>query len=97
MRRLAAATLFAVTVTVGATPTAHADTPRCVSRHEYDRVAKGMAMTRVHAIFDTAGKKTGLGAPNQLYYYRPCTSQGVVQVTYTQAGRVVSKSAHWFG
>ena len=97
MRRLAAATLVAVTATLGAAPMAQADTPRCVSRHEYDRVAKGMTMTKVHAIFDTNGKKTGLGAPNQLYYYRPCTSQGVVQVVYTQAGRVVSKSAHWFG
>ena len=96
MRRLAAATLFAVTVTVGATPTAHADTPRCVSRHEYDRVTKGMTMTKVHKIFDIEGTITGLGAPNELRYYGTCTGRGVVQVIFSPRDRVVSKDARFF-
>lgn len=53
-------------------------------------------MTKVHQIFDTAGDKTGLGAPNQLYYYETCTGRGMVQVVYTQQGRVVSKNARFF-
>jgi len=96
MRRLAVATLVAVTATLGVPTIAQADTPRCVSRHEYSRVVKGMTMTKVHNIFDTAGDKTGLGAPNQLYYYQTCTGRGMVQVIYTQRGRVVSKDARFF-
>ena len=96
MRRLAAATLFAVTVTVGATPTAHADTPRCVSRHEYDRVTKGMTMTKVHKIFDIEGTITGLGAPNELRYYGTCTGRVVDQVIFSPRDRVVSKDARFF-
>jgi hypothetical protein len=96
MRRLAAVPLVAVVATLGATTPAQADTPRCVSRHEYSRVVKGMTMTKVHNIFDTAGDKTGLGAPNQLYYYETCTGRGMVQVIYTQRGRVVSKDARFF-
>ncbi|MFC7361658.1 hypothetical protein [Nocardioides astragali] len=97
MRRLAAAILVAFTATTVAVPMAQADTPRCVSRHEYDRVTKGMTMTKVHKIFDTAGSETGLGAPNLLYHYRPCTKQGLVQVVYSPRGRMLGKSAHWFG
>jgi uncharacterized membrane protein len=96
MRRLAASILVAAMAIFVATPAAQADTPRCVSRHEYGRVVKGMTMTKVHAIFDTAGDKTGLGAPNQLYYYQTCTGRGMVQVIYTQRGRVVSKDARFF-
>lgn len=96
MRRLAVATLIALTATLGAAPMVQADTPRCVSRYEYGRVVKGMTMTKVHQIFDTAGDKTGLGAPNQLYYYETCTGRGMVQVIYTQQGRVVSKDARFF-
>ena len=97
MRRLAAATLIAVTATLGATPTVQADTPRCVSRHEYNRIAKGMTMTKVHRIFDTAGFATGLGLPNLVRQYRPCTRIGSVQVTYSPRGRVLGKSAQRFG
>ena len=96
MRRLAAVTLVVVTTTLGATPTAHADTPRCVSRHEYDRVAKGMTMTKVRSIFDIEGDVTGLGAPNELRYYDTCTGRGVVQVVFSPQGRVLSKNARFF-
>lgn len=96
MRRLAAAILIAVTATTGAVSVAHADTPRCVSRHEYDRVAKGMTMTKVHQIFDIEGTVTGLGAPNELRYYGTCTGRGMVQVVFSPRDRVVSKAARFF-
>lgn len=97
MRPPAAASLLATLVMAVTSPAASADTPRCVSRYEYSRISKGMPMDKVHRIFDTTGNLTGLGDPNQIRHYRPCTPQGVVQVTYTQAGRVVSKSAQFFG
>ena len=95
MRRLAAATLIAITATLGATPTAQADTPRCVSRHEYARVSTGMTMNRAHRIFDIEGAATGLGLPNQVRHYKPCTRNGLVQVSYSPQGRVIGKSAQW--
>ena len=52
MRRLAVVTVVAA-ATLAVTPTAHADTPGCVSRHEFDRVVKGMTTAKVHLIFDT--------------------------------------------
>lgn len=96
MRRSAAILLLASAAGLGTAATASADTPRCVSRHEYGRVVKGMTMTKVHAIFDTAGDETGLGAPNKLYYYDTCTGRGVVQVVYNQRDRVVSKDGRFF-
>ena len=95
MRRLVA-TLIAATAILSAAPTAQADTPRCVSRHEYDRVAKGMTMTKVHQIFDIEGTVTGLGAPNELRYYGTCTGRGMVQVVFSPRDRVVSKAARFF-
>lgn len=96
MRRLVLIGLLAMTASATTTLPAHSDTPRCVSRHEYSRVVKGMSMTKVHAIFDTEGDLTGLGAPNKLYYYKTCTGRGMVQIIYTQRGRVLSKDARFF-
>lgn len=96
MRRTAVVSLIAVLASFGGTTVAHADTPRCVSRHEYNRVAKGMKMKKVHRIFDIKGTITGLGAPNELRYYRTCTGRGVVQVVFTPRGRVASKGARFF-
>jgi hypothetical protein len=96
MRRLALISLFAVLAGSGTAGAASADTPRCVSRHEYNRVVKGMTMTKVHKIFDIEGTLTGLGKPNELRYYDTCTGRGVVQVVYTPRGRVVSKNARFF-
>lgn len=96
MRRLAAATLVSVMATLGVTTPAQADTPRCVSRHEYGRVVKGMTMTKVHRIFDIEGDLTGLGAPNELRYYETCTGRGMVQVVFSPRGRVLSKAARFF-
>ena len=96
MRRIAVTGLLTLLVSVGVASPAGADTPGCVSRHEFTRVSKGMTMTRVHGIFDTEGKATGLGAPNQLRYYKTCTGRGMVQVIFTPAGRVVSKDGRFF-
>lgn len=96
MRRMALLSLVALLASVGGTIVAHADTPRCVTRHEYSRVVKGMTMTKVHSIFDTAGDLTGLGAPNELRYYKTCTGRGVVQVVFSPRDRVVSKDARFF-
>jgi hypothetical protein len=76
---------------------ASADTPRCVSRHEYDRITKGMTMTKVHKIFDTKGVETGLGGDSgQLRYYDTCTGRGVVQVGYNERERVTAKNGRFF-
>ena len=96
MRRAVILSLFAALASIGSTGPAEADTPGCVSRHEYDRVTTGMTMTRVHKIFDTEGQSSRLGAPNQLRMYKTCTGRGRVQVIYTQGGRVVSKDGRFF-
>lgn len=96
MRRTAVVTLVAVLVSMGGTTVAQADTPRCVSRHEFNRINKGMPIKKVHRIFDIRGKATGLGLPNELRYYRTCTGRGVVQVVFSPQRRVVSKDARFF-
>ena len=95
--RLIATCLLTILAVVGAAgPPASADTPRCVSRHEYQRIAQGMAMAKVHKIFDTPGVQTGLGAPNELRYYETCTGRGVIQVVFTPRGRMISKDGRFF-
>jgi hypothetical protein len=97
MRRVAVVIVSVAVVSAGAILPATADTPRCVSRHEYDRIAKGMTMTKVHQIFDTAGTETGLGGDSgQLRYYRTCTGRGVVQVGYNERERVTAKNGRFF-
>jgi hypothetical protein len=97
MRRLAVTLVSAALVSAGAVLPASADTPRCVSRHEYDRIAKGMTMTKVHKIFDTKGVETGLGGDSgQLRYYDTCTGRGVVQVGFNENERVTAKNGRFF-
>jgi hypothetical protein len=96
MRRIALMSLVVVLVSMGGTPIARADTPGCVSRREYNRVTKGMTMTKVHNIFDTEGQLTGLGAPNELRYYETCTGRGVIQLIFSPADRMVSKNGRFF-
>lgn len=69
----------------------------CVTKAEYKAVKVGMRMKRVHEIFGTSGADTGLGSPNSMRYYSVCRPPGMVQVTYNRYGRVVVKSANWFG
>jgi len=96
MRRTAAIVLGAALLSAASGAAASADTPRCVSRHEYDRIKPGMTMTKVHNIFDTEGAATHLGAPNELRYYVTCTGRGRVQVVFNPQGRVLSKSGRFF-
>jgi hypothetical protein len=96
MRCITTAVLLTAIVTGGTTSAAGADTPRCVSRHEYTRVTKGMTVTKVEKIFDFEGTVTGLGAPNELRYYATCTGRGKVQIVYSPRGRVISKGARFF-
>ena len=96
MHRIAVTTLIAALVTAGASTPADADTPRCVSRHEFDRVARGMTMTKVHKIFDTEGSETGLGAPNEVRHYDTCGGGGMVQVVFSPRDRLLSKTGNFF-
>ena len=96
MRRTITTLLLAALPSFAAASTANADTPRCVSKHEYDRISIGMTMTKVHSIFDTKGAVTGLGGDTELRYYKTCSKNGLVQVGYNASGRVVSKSGNWF-
>ncbi|WP_231263280.1 hypothetical protein [Nocardioides alpinus] len=87
----------AVLLSLGGLPPSSADTPGCVSRHEYDRVAKGMSMTKVHAIFDTEGAETNLGGGSgELRYYDTCTGRGAIQVGYNGRDRVTGKNGRFF-
>ena len=96
MRRTSTILLLSIVVSVLAAP-ATADTPDCVSRHEYDRIATGMAMERVHKIFDTQGVKTGLGGGSgELRYYNTCTGRGVIQIGFDARDRVTSKNGRFF-
>lgn len=97
MRRTAVTLISVALVGAGALLPASADTPRCVSRHEYDRVTKRMTMTKVHKILDTAGTETGLGGDSgQLRYYGTCTGRGVVQIGYDERDRVTAKNGRFF-
>jgi hypothetical protein len=97
MRRAAVAVVSVALVSTGASVPATADTPRCVSRHEYSRIVKGMTMTKVHKIFDIEGVETGLGGgAGELRYYDTCTGRGVVQVGYNERDRVTAKNARFF-
>jgi hypothetical protein len=95
MRRTSTILLLSTVLSVLAAP-AIADTPGCVSRHEYDRIAKGMAMERVHKIFDTEGVETGLGGSGELRYYNTCTGRGVIQIGFDARDRVTSKNGRFF-
>ncbi len=79
-------------------PVAYADTPRCVTRAEYERVDAGMSKRRVHRIFDTRGRRTAIsssgGATAEVRSYRPCRRHSAVSVAY-RSGRVGAKSAVW--
>lgn len=94
MRHATITTVLAVLPALVVVPTAAADTPGCVSKHEYARVAKGMTMTQVHRIFDTEGNEIGLGEPpNRIRYYRPCRVAGQVEVVFNAVDRVVRKGS----
>jgi hypothetical protein len=79
-------------------PTAHADTPHCVTRAEYERVHDGMSKRRVHRIFDIPGRRVSIsssgGLTSEIRSYRTCKPNSAVSVAYGN-GRVTAKSAVW--
>lgn len=79
-------------------PVAHADTPRCVTKAEYERVHQGMTKRRVHRIFDVRGHRTvisrGGGVVVEVRRYRTCRRDSAVSVAYENR-RVSGKSAVW--
>ena len=87
---------------VSAAPAA-ADTAGCVTRAEYRAVHKGYSMTRVHRIFDTAGKRAAIatsgGYGSQIRSYRTCSRFSAVSVSFFRRPggiwRMDAKSAVW--
>ena len=81
---------------------AQAGSERCVTRHEYRNVHRGMEKANVHNRFDSAGKQTSAfsigGDHYQSREYKPCTDRryGFVWVDYKN-GRVQSKGVYWGG
>jgi hypothetical protein len=62
MRKVVATLLAAVAVSAGAgvaAAPAEAAGTRCVTRHEYYSLHKGMTRARVHHILDTRGRRDG--------------------------------------
>ncbi|WP_205473676.1 hypothetical protein [Nocardioides sp. SYSU D00038] len=95
---------------VAAAPVLDRGRPRnkpAVTREEYRRVRRGMSIARVHKVFGTAGKRTGLiaadpaaGQPaQQSREYRVQGSKwGFVTVYYVQGSGswvVTRKAAYW--
>lgn len=106
--RAVAVGVLAIAGTVLSTPTAVADTPRCVSKAEFRSVRDGWSISRVHNRFDIKGQQDwytdGYDDPDygwpdaQGRSYRACTRYGTVYVDYERIGgewRVSSKSAYW--
>jgi hypothetical protein len=95
MRNNILALTFSVVVVAGAlvaaspAEAAEADTRPCVTRGEYRQVKQGMTKIRVHAIFDTAGKRLFINTgevSNEGREYRVCghprSGGSFVQVQY---------------
>lgn len=75
----ASAVLAATAVMVGAATSAEAapgDTPRCVTRAEFERVRLDMKKVRVHRIFDFRGRFGDGGAGGYTRIYRECHPRG---------------------
>jgi hypothetical protein len=82
----------------GTVPPAYADSERCVSRAEFNRVHDGMPKRRVHRIFDVHGHRTvfvKVGRfSTEIRRYRGCPRRSRISVVYGN-GRVESKAARW--
>lgn len=84
----------------------YADTPGCVSKHEFRLVEKGWSATRVHRLFDTRGTQTTFFSATsympaeQWREYSACSDPewGSVEVDYVKrkgVWRVTNKWAVW--
>ena len=83
---------------ISASP-AMADTPGCVTEHEFNRVHRGMPMARVHEIFDTAGRVASRDANRMHRYYKIChvpfTRRQAVHVIYRKDNGVWEMRRKW--
>lgn len=95
MKKFAAAVAMGIGALVLA-PVQPADAAtNCVSKAEFRKVTHGMTKTRVHRIFDTAGKQSFVMGGYESREYKTCTSRyGFVYVDYDHK-KVDSKSAFW--
>ena len=100
MRWLLTGVVASSTVLVAAAGPASADTPNCVTRHEWRQVyivadgtgsgpGSGGTMRRVHRIFDTTGSRVTYDQPDptfryQVRRYKRCARPGHYRVTYHQ-------------
>ena len=87
-----------VMVTVGP---ASADTPGCVTKHEFKRVHQGMIKKRVDRIFDIHGELVDhIDVANGFFQtYRTCQPRHFVGITYKRDGSVRPVHLHrkgWF-
>jgi hypothetical protein len=103
---LAGGVVAALTMTLAPAPTASADTPRCVTRGEFDRVQHGMRKARVHRIFDTRGFFLDGGAGGYAGAYWRCKNPVGAANLYWAATieyRVIAAGVHrvaskrWWG
>jgi hypothetical protein len=74
---------------ISASPVA-ADTPGCVPQQEFNQVHRGMRMSRVHQVFDTAGRVASRDASRMHRYYKICR----VPFTQRQAVHVIYRKDH---
>ncbi len=75
-------------------------TAGCVKRNEFSKVKRGMRINRVHAIFDTDGKKLAQAYGMLTREYKPCSDPqyGFVWVDYERRNstwKVSGKAAYW--
>jgi hypothetical protein len=95
---LSAAAVAALTGgTIAVSPAAHAavDKRPCVSQSEFAQAKKGMAISKVHGIFDTPGKRVSFASAGgytvEIRSYKTCSAYGSVAVSY-ENGKLTAKS-----
>jgi len=96
-----AAVLAASTLAVA--PPASADTPGCVTRSEFASVKVGMRKSRVHRVFDTAGRRVSIATSTEHYFaeirmYRRCSRASLFAVSWIKRpGGLWRMDAKWVG
>ena len=96
MRKCLSTLVIGMALVTAVAPAAQADTRGCVSKGEFDHVHRGMAVSRVHRIFDTNGRlEVSLGRMS-IRKYRPCPRHSAVSVTYRR-GHVSAKVGIFVG
>lgn len=71
---------------------AEADTPHCVSNHEYNRVQVGWTRYHVHRVFDFNGTVISRHGDVEVRQYKMCNPSGYLA---TQVSYVRIEGYHW--